>query len=84
MIEKEAAASKPGLPGVPGKTFDDILDWQYDEDGVPYGKKGPKSFDENLYRVFWSRTPERSATGYIDFGWMRPAPAKIPFEQTID
>ena len=43
-VEERAAAHKSGLPGEPGKTFDELFDWSLDDNGIPYYRKGPATF----------------------------------------
>ena len=73
-VEEELYTRKLGSPGEPGKTFDELFDWNIDDHGVPYHKKGPETF-YYLYTVFWSQTEAKGATGYQDPGWNRTSPA---------
>ena len=74
-VEDMYPARKSGSPGEPGKTFDELFDWTLDDNGVPYYRKGPETFDGYLYTVFWSQTEAKGATGYLARGWNRTPPA---------
>ena len=73
-VEERVAANKSGPPGELGKTFDELFDWNIDENGAPYHKKAPETFDDYLYTAFWSQTEAKGATGYQDPGWNRTSP----------
>ena len=62
-IEQEQL-SKSGLPGAPGKTFDELFEWNVDDDGVPFHEKGPETFDKFLAKVYGAQTEAGGATGY--------------------
>jgi hypothetical protein len=49
-VEERIAVDKSGPPGEPGKTFDELFDWPVDDDGVPYWRKGPASFEYYLQK----------------------------------
>ena len=38
-VEERDSAHKSGLPGEPGKTFDELFDWSLDDNGVSYYRK---------------------------------------------
>ena len=81
-IEQEQL-SKSGPPGAPGKTFDELVEWNVDDDGVPFHEKGPETFDDYLYSVYWAQTDAKGATGYQDPGWTRTITVPSA-EQLID
>ena len=62
-IEGDVVAGRPGSPGDPGKTFDDIFDWKNYEDGEPYWEKGLASFDEYLQTVCLGPDPRELQHG---------------------
>ena len=70
-VGEERFTRKSGPLGEPGKNFDELFDWNIDDHGVPYHKKGPETFDDYLYTVFWSQTEAKGATGYQGLGWNR-------------
>ena len=72
-VEQEQL-SKSGPLGAPGKTFDELFEWNVDDDGVPFHEKGPETFDKFLSTVYWDQTEARGATGYQDPGWTRTTP----------
>ena len=72
-IEQEQS-SKSGPPGAPGKTFDELYEWNVDDDGVLFHEKGPETFERFLSKVCWSQTESGGATGYKDPGWLRTFP----------
>ena len=43
-----AGPGQSGQPDDPGKMFDEMHDWNRDKDGIPYRRKGPKTFDDYL------------------------------------
>ena len=43
---KQEQLSKSGPPGAPGKTFDELFEWNVDDDGVPFHEKGSGDFRE--------------------------------------
>ncbi|MFM7983255.1 MAG: hypothetical protein ACKPKO_28435, partial [Candidatus Fonsibacter sp.] len=59
------------------KSFDELYDWKLDADGAPYWEKGPETFKEYVGKVFWDRLSMPYETGYLDLGWIRPAPSFI-------
>ena len=75
--------SKSGPPGAPGKTFDELFEWNVDDDGVQFHEKGPETFDDYLYSVYWAQTDAKGATGYLEPGWARTTPVPSA-EQLID
>ncbi|MFM7984184.1 MAG: hypothetical protein ACKPKO_33165, partial [Candidatus Fonsibacter sp.] len=60
--------------GAEEKSFDEIFEWKRDSSGVPYWKRGPPTFQECFQKVYWDRLSPGFETGYIDPGWLRPAP----------
>ena len=68
-VEKEES----GQPDDPGRTFDELHEWNRDAEGVGYWQKGPLSFEIYLQRVFWDQTESKSPTGYVDPDWLRTA-----------
>ena len=77
-----AESEKSGQPDDPGLTGNRIHDWKRDGDGVPYHKKGPKSFDVVLQNVYWNQSATKYATGYIDPSWTRPTNSPTQKELT--
>ena len=76
-----SGSAGPGQSGEPnglGRMFADTQSWARDDDGVPFRRKGPKTFDAYIQRVFWDQTESGHATGYVDLGWLQPA--RIPTE----
>ena len=69
-IEQEQS-TKSGQPGAPSKTFDELFEWSVDDQGVPFHRKGPETFDDYLYTVYWAQTEAKGATGYQYIGWTR-------------
>ena len=80
-IGSDTAAGKSGEPDDPGRAFDELFDWKNGEDGVPYWRRGPQTFDDYLQRAFWDQTESGHATGYLDPGWAREA--RIPTEEEL-
>jgi len=50
-IEQEQL-SKSGPPGAPGKTFDELYEWNVDDDGVQFHEKGLETFYDYFYSVY--------------------------------
>ena len=49
-IEQEQS-TKSGHPDAPGKTFDELFEWNVDDEGAPFHNKVPETFDDYLYAV---------------------------------
>ena len=60
-----------GTPDDPGRSFDELHEWNRDDECGGYWQNGPLSCEEYLRRAFWDQTASRSPTGYIDPGWKR-------------
>jgi ABC-type multidrug transport system fused ATPase/permease subunit len=67
-VEEELSTRKSGTPGKPGKTFDVLFEWNIDDHGIPYHKKGPDTFDDYLYTASGAKPMQKGllATRTLD------------------
>ena len=71
LIVASKQREESGQPDDPGRSVDELHEWNVDDQGQYYRQQGPLTFEKFLQKAYWDQTNSQSPTGYIDPGWQR-------------